>query len=111
MRAEVITQISLEGFHNYPNAPEQVSFLSHKHRHTFIIKCGYEVTDLNREREIFICRDIVIDYLNESYGIPCDFNEMSCEMIAKDILEFGQEDGMIWCEVWEESTGGAKVTI
>jgi hypothetical protein len=32
-------------------------------------------------------------------------------MIAKEILEFAQEDGMIWCSVWEENTGGAKVEL
>jgi hypothetical protein len=32
-------------------------------------------------------------------------------MIATDILDFSKEDGMIWCEVWEENTGGARVDL
>jgi hypothetical protein len=111
MKTTVITQFEVEGFHNYPEAPKQVDFLSSNHRHTFIIKCGYEVEDLNREKEIFICRDEVKSYLIESFGYPCIFENMSCEMIAKEIIEFASEDGMIWCEVWEEKTGGARVEI
>jgi hypothetical protein len=111
MKNTVITKLNIEGFHNYPQAPEKVNFLSCKHRHTFKIKCGYQVTSLNREREIFICRDEIIDYLIESYGSPCQFGAMSCEMIANEILEFAQPDGMVWCEVWEEETGGARVEI
>jgi len=111
MKSEVIIGFNIEGFHNYPDAPFEVNFLSYIHRHTFKITCGYEVSDLNREKEIFIYRDILIDYLQESYGVPCHFGAMSCEMIAKEILEFGSEDGMIWCEVWEEETGGAKCSL
>lgn len=111
MKTTVITQFQIEGFHKYPKAPKKVEFLSNNHRHTFIVKCGYKVTDLNREKEIFICRDEVNSYLIDSFGYPCDFENMSCEMIAKEILEFSLEDGMIWCEVWEENTGGAKVEI
>lgn len=107
----VIIQFEVEGFHNYPDAPKEVKFLSFNHRHTFKIKAGYKVTDLNREREIFICRDEVLSYLNESFGVPCQFGAMSCEMIANEILEFSKEDGMIWCEVWEEETGGARVEL
>lgn len=111
MKTTVITQFEIEGFHNYPKAPDVVKFLSYNHRHTFIVKCGYQVEDLNREKEIFICRDEVKSYLIDSFGYPCDFENMSCEMIAKEILEFSEEDGMIWCEVWEEKTGGAKVEL
>lgn len=111
MKKVVIIQFEIEGFHNYPNAPEIVNFLSFEHRHTFKIVAGYQVSDLNREKEIFMCRDEVKEYLQESYGVPCKFEAMSCEMIAKEILLFGQEDGMIWCEVWEEETGGARVEL
>jgi len=111
MKTIVISQFEIEGFHHYPDAPELVSFLQHNHRHTFTIKCGYEVQDLNREQEIFLCREDVREYLNECYGYPCHFGSMSCEMIAKEILEYGFEDNMVWCEVWEENTGGARIEL
>lgn len=111
MITTVIVQFDIEGFHEYPGAPEVVSFLSNNHRHTFIIKAGYTVNHLNREREIFISRDELKSYLQESYGVPCKFDSMSCEMIATELIKFGKEDGMIWCEVWEENTGGARAEL
>lgn len=111
MKNTVIIHLDIEGFHNYPNAPKIVEFLSLKHRHTFKVKAGYKVLELNRELEIFICRDEVISYLNQCYGLPCEFGEMSCEMIANKIISFFKEKGMIWCEVWEEETGGARVEL
>ncbi len=111
MKSVVIVQFEVDGFHHFPNAPESVSFLSATHRHTFTVKAGYKVSDLNREVEIFIARDELISYLNEAFGSPCQFGAMSCEMIASEILEFASEDGMVWCEVWEEKTGGARIEI
>ena len=111
MKTTVEIQFEIEGFHHYPNAPQKVNFLSHNHRHTFKIKAGYFVTDLNREKEIFIEREYIKEYLTEAFGSPCEFGAMSCEMIAKEILEYGQPEQMIWCEVWEEKTGGARVEV
>jgi len=109
MKAQIIVQFDVEGFHNYPNAPTEVQFLEHKHRHVFQITAGYMVTNLNREKEIFLQRDELKFYLNECYGSPCEFGSMSCEMIAKELMQYGDEDGMVWCEVWEEKTGGARI--
>jgi hypothetical protein len=111
MKSEVLIKFDIEGFHNYPEAPYQVHFLSYIHRHTFVISCGYKVTDLNREQEIFICRDEVKKYIYMIYGNPCKFNNNSCEMIAENILNQFSSKGMIWCEVWEEETGGAKCSL
>jgi hypothetical protein len=111
MKKTVIIQFEIEGFHHYPNAPKEVEFLSFNHRHTFKVKCGYKVEDLNREKEIFICRDIVKKYLIDFYGSPCQFKNRSCEMIAQEILEQFNEDDMIFCEVWEEETGGARIDL
>ena len=105
---EVIIQIEAEGFHNYTNAPKEVSFLESRHRHNFIIKCGYKVTHDNREQEIFLCREDVKNYLAIRFGIPCEFDSMSCEMIASAILTIFETE-MNWVEVWEEKTGGARV--
>jgi hypothetical protein len=81
------------------------------HRHTFVVTCSYKVTDLNREKEIFICRDEIKDYLIQLYGYPCQFRNKSCEMIASNILNHFSKEGMVWCEVWEEETGGARVEL
>lgn len=105
----VIIQFTQEGFHNYPDAPTEVKFLRADHRHSFIIKMAFEVSHNNREKEIFLMRDEVRFMLTEFYGSPCQFDAMSCEMIAQELLEHFEEDGAIWAEVWEEETGGARV--
>jgi hypothetical protein len=107
----VIAKFDIEGFHSYPSAPSPVEFLSHRHRHTFKISVGYKVSHSNREREIFICRDEMKSYLIEAYGSPCEFGSMSCEMIASELIQFGADDGVVWCEVLEEETGGARVEL
>ena len=104
-RALVLTNFEIEGFHYYPNAPKKVDFLKHNHRHIFTIKIGYSVKDLNRELEIFIMQDYVKDYLNETFGVPCNFKNMSCEMIAFEILEFSESDGAKFVEVLEDGKG------
>jgi hypothetical protein len=111
MNKQVIAQMTIDGFHNYPLAPKKVNFLQFNHRHQFKIKLAYKVEGLDREKEIFIARDEIINYINESYGVPAKFGSMSCEMIAMEILEFGLDDGVVWVEVWEEETGGARVEV
>ena len=107
----VVLDFYVEGYHFYPGAPKQVEFLQYNHRHLFQIRVGYKVEDNNREKEIFIQQDFIKEYLYESYGSPCHFNNMSCEMIAQDILEFIVEDNGIWVEVFEDSLGGARVEV
>lgn len=107
MKTFVIINFDIVGFHRYPDAPEQVSFLRNNHRHIFQIAVSYKVKGLDREKEIFIQQKQVEDYLYESYGNPCQFKAMSCEMIAKDILEFSLEDGAVQVIVLEDGKGGA----
>jgi hypothetical protein len=111
MKTIVIINLDIEGFHYYKEAPKQVEFLRNNHRHIFNIKIGYKVDDLNREKEIFIQTALIQDYLNETYGVPCHFEQMSCEMIAKELLEFASCDNAVWCEVLEDNKGGAKVEL
>jgi hypothetical protein len=111
MKKTVIIQFDIDGYHFYKSAPKVVDFLKNRHRHIFTIKCGYKVDNLNREKEIFIQRNIIKKYLIDTYGQPCEFENMSCEMIAEKIIEYEKNNEMIWCEVWEENTGGAKIEI
>lgn len=111
MKSFVKLDFDIVGFHNYEGAPEDVSFLQDRHRHIFTVRCKYAVTDLNREKEIFIQTDFVKEYLIESYGSPCEFGAMSCEMIAKDLLDHIRDDGGVWVEVLEDNKGGAVVEL
>jgi len=111
VKRTVILDFEMVGFHKWVNAPEQVKFLSHKHRHNFRFRLGYKVIDPDRQIEIFMEEEIVQYYLTECYGSILEFDSMSCEMIAEDILQHFQDEGCIWVEVFEDNRGGARVDI
>ena len=111
MKTQVIINTEVIGFHNYPNAPEKVLFLRNKHRHIFTIKAGFEVQNLDREKEIYMLQNDIEDYLYEAFGNPCQFEQMSCEMIAKEVIEFCEPDNCKWVEVLEDNKGGARVEL
>lgn len=107
MNVYVITVNEIEGFHHYPDAPIVVSFLRHSHRHIFHIECKFKVSHDNREIEIFMQQYKIEKYLSGIYGNPCRFGSMSCEMIAKELMnEFSD---MEECKVTEDGKGGAAV--
>ena len=108
MKTQVVTCNFVNGFHFWKEAPPEVVFLRNKHRHLFQIRCYLSVEDLNREREIFIEQARLKAFLTEKYGDePHDFGAMSCEMIAKEILNAMNAESV---EVLEDGLGGAKIT-
>lgn len=108
MKTQVITHNRVSGYHYWPDAPPEVTFLRNKHRHVFEIRCFLAVEDLDREREIFLEQERLKKYLRDVYGEePCDFGAFSCEMIARDVMKAMNADSV---EVLEDGFGGAKVT-
>lgn len=109
MTKQIGVVLTVQGFHHYPDAPDQVDFLKHKHRHLFKIECVFEVDDLNRELEFFIMRDKIknhIALLYPKYLGGYDFGAMSCEMIAAELFNaFGLEE----CTVTEDNESWGRV--
>ena len=71
---------SFEGYHSYPDAPEEVSFLRNKHRHMFHFRIYIEVFHDDREIEFFMFKKDVegmIRYIS--------INNKSCEMISDEL--------------------------
>jgi hypothetical protein len=110
VKAQVLIAFDFEGFHRYEGAPAKVDFLSARHRHTFKVKCAYRVDGLNRDVEIFLLRDHVKASMLCAFE-GGDIGGRSCEMLAAWLVRRFKVDGMIWAEVWEESTGGARVEL
>jgi hypothetical protein len=113
MKASIIIALDIEGFHHYPNAPEEVNFLSHRHRHQFKIKIGFFVSDLNRELEFFLLREFIEKRIHGEFGYPAEFGARSCEMIANWIIGDLQdhEFNLSFVEVWEEEIAGARIDL
>jgi len=107
MTTYVTTINEIEGLHYYPDAPDNVSFLRHPHRHIFHVECRFKVSHDNREIEIFTQEEEITRYLTERFGNPCMFGRMSCEMIAVDIINAFPET--LECKVTEDGKGGAIV--
>lgn len=108
---KVICKIKVEGFHHYPDAPQQVDFLRHRHRHVFHITAMFHVEHMNRDLEIFMVQDELSKWICNKYGTPCEFGAMSCEHIADDILKNYSYKGCRTVEVLEDGDGGAIVSL
>lgn len=108
MTREIITYNEIQGFHQYPNAPECVGYLSNLHRHVFIIRTWAKVNHNEREIEIIMMQDKINVSLTKTFGTPCNFGTMSCESIAEWLLAHHTE--LFKVEVLEDGYGGASLT-
>lgn len=86
MRASIIAKFDMEGFHQWPEAPDDFKELRSKHGHIFHFECFIPVTEANRQLEFLKVRRELIAALRASYGKePSDFRGMSCEMLADSL--------------------------
>lgn len=112
MKTTVFITLSVEGVHHWPDCNlEEVGFLRHPHRHLFGVKCHFPVKHDRRDIEFIVAKRSVRFYLLKKYGKGdgvCDFGSMSCEMIAKDLLE---NFGLVKCSVDEDGENGAEVEL
>lgn len=108
LHTNVITVNAVEGFHSWPDAFRSVRYLRDQHRHVFTIECEFAVTHDDRDIEIITQQHIIENFIRDRHGIPALFGSMSCETIAREIVEFF--DTCVTCTVREDGMGGAKVT-
>lgn len=123
MTTSVIISFQLEGLHHWPEANDHfpdVGFLRYPHRHMFHFKLSKLVTHTDRDVEFIRWKRQVIKYLQTNYtvitgvqddsivrnGNFLDFNRMSCEDIATELLN---KFDCLWVEVWEDGENGARV--
>lgn len=73
------------GFHKWDNAPDEVAYLRGRHRHTFNVRVGIDVTAGNdRELEFHMIKSRVNAIIDERLSALDDVG--SCEMICKQIV-------------------------
>lgn len=102
---ETLNQI--EGFHRWPDAPEECGYLTAKHRHIFLIRCEFEVAHLDRDIELVMQQHRIAALIKDAFGFPAEFGACSCEQIALYILD--RFDRCVKCSVLEDGMGGAVV--
>lgn len=108
MNTKTIVWIStaFQAWHRWKDAPDDVSFLRDFHRHLFHVKVGVEVNHGDREVEFFTFKRRVEDYIHKVYADQPRL-EVSCEMIAADLLKaFSAQE----VTVSEDGENGATVT-
>lgn len=107
MKRYVIAQISFEGFHHWPDAPDAVAFLSDSHRHIFTVQAKKAVFHGDRDTEFILLGREIREYILIQYGSPAELGAMSCEHLAEELVKkFFLEE----CVVWEdmENAGGVQ---
>lgn len=122
-QTNVIVRFQMEGFHNFPQAKElfpEVAFLSDRHRHIFHFECEKKVFHDDRDVEFIMFKREVMSWLIDRYGThhnqfdlppfsyPLEFGAMSCEMIARELL---QRFDLEVCIVSEDGENAAKVYL
>ena len=115
MRTYVSVRLQVDGMHNFPKAAElfpEVAFLADRHRHMFHIEAKKEVFHDDRDVEFIMFKKDIQDFLKQMYYRPetrtHEFGPMSCEMIAKQILN---QFSCVAVSVWEDLENGATVEL
>jgi len=112
MKRNIIVKLQVEGIHCWPECPiEEVSFLRNPHRHIFHIECKKEVFHNDRDIEIIQLKRQIGFYLYSQYGNNHQvhqFNSMSCEMIAQELVE---KFNLNYCKVLEDNENGAEIIL
>lgn len=80
----------VEGFHCWPEAPDEVGFLRERHRHIFHFTCTKEVMHDDRDTEFILLKRRIEETVRARYEDrktrACEFGSKSCEMLAKELL-------------------------
>lgn len=112
MKKTIYVRFDLAGMHKWPKAVREVHFLSYEHRHLFKFKCSAKVTRDDRQLEFFMLQRKIKLWLLDTYWSAehqmLDFGSMSCEMIAKKILNRFKSLNEV--EVSEDGENGAVIT-
>lgn len=105
-----------EAVHQYPGAPDEVSYLRNPHRHMFHVNCTIQVFHDDRELEFIVVKHQLDKAIAAHKWEPCTSCEMMAEWIAKQILLWYQDrDGSrvrtVEVTVSEDGENGATVAI
>lgn len=107
MITNVIVKLQIEGIHKWGNCNiDEVKYLANNHRHIFHICVKKRVQDNDRQVEIICLKHKVELYMHKKFGNICNFGNMSCEMIAQELVT---EFSLNYCQVLEDNENGAEV--
>lgn len=109
-----VMRTRFEGIHNYPKAPDEVSFLRHPHRHMFHVTVHLEQFHDNRDVEFLMfltwLRSELFDAGMISIDGQVELGHVSCESLARKIaliINVKHPDRRLKIEVSEDGENGA----
>lgn len=107
----IFVTTQFEGFHRYPNAPEEVAYLRELHRHTFHVRATIEVYHDDRELEFIIVKHRLNKQISALQEVMKA--ETSCEFMADYLYNwikdtYGKERSVV-VEVNEDNENGSFV--
>ena len=110
---EVYCTLEVEGVHCWPECPlEEVAYLRDPHRHVFHIKAFANVSHDDRDIEFIVLKHKILNWFYDGWFDSklrlFNFGPMSCEMIAKRLID---EFDLSRCEVSEDGENGAIVSV
>lgn len=113
IKSQVYCTLVVEGIHCWSDCPiDEVKYLRYPHRHLFYIKAHVNVDHDDRFVEFIELKHQIKTYLIDRYYDTtfncCNFNTMSCEMIARELIEWFD---LTCCEVSEDNENGCILTI
>ena len=105
----IIIKFRVEGLHRWVDCNlSEVEYLTNLHRHEFYFEIEKQVKKIDREIEFIIYKRQIINYLKDKYfdvKYKClNFDGMSCEMIADELLKCF---GLSRIKVFEDNEHGA----
>ncbi len=86
VKRTVYCTFNFEGWHTWPNAPEQFKYLSYPHRHLFYVRAEMSVTEADREVEFIFMKSELLDATKFRFAsTQATPFSASCETIAEAV--------------------------
>ena len=109
MKKSVWVTHQFAAYHHWKQAPEQVAFLRHDHRHMFHVRLEIEVSHNNRDVEFFMLKAELIEHIDLNFLERHDVG--SCEMIAEQLYLWTKNNAYRFLSVTvsEDNENGATI--
>jgi predicted glycosyltransferase involved in capsule biosynthesis len=105
LKVRVYATTRFEGFHRWPDAPDEVAFLRNRHRHVFHVRAEKAVSHDDRDVE-FILLKRAVEAEIKTVSLEEETETWSCERWASELLQRLQLDKV---DVSEDGENGAVV--
>lgn len=106
MKTYIVIKTQFSATHYWPECPlESVNYLKYPHRHVFHVTIKKQVHHDDRQIEFIDFKNRINEFIYSNWQNQF-LKKMSCEMIAKKLIEVFEAD---FVSVFEDNENGAEV--